>query len=351
MSDQGESSGGGSSPLARGTRATRRRPRDATSVHPRSRGEHWSAPGAEAAWAGSSPLARGTLRGHARPRSHPRFIPARAGNTLRRLRGPEPPPVHPRSRGEHRQIGWSTGVVPGSSPLARGTRAPRPTGRARSRFIPARAGNTLRPALGPRRAAVHPRSRGEHDAPAGRADRPAGSSPLARGTLSDALTIQQVRRFIPARAGNTHPPATHPGDPAVHPRSRGEHGSNQARPPVSFGSSPLARGTLRRRLPGVGRGRFIPARAGNTWAARPATTSTAVHPRSRGEHAGSWSGTPRRTGSSPLARGTRGPAGGPGGADRFIPARAGNTHPGRDLQVPVAVHPRSRGEHDRNSNV
>ena len=76
-----------------------------TPVHPRSRGEHLSFPRIGAPMDGSSPLPRGTLDGNAGNGQRCRFIPAPAGNT-----GPGQPaastrPVHPRSRGEHFEIG------------------------------------------------------------------------------------------------------------------------------------------------------------------------------------------------------------------------------------------------------
>ena len=76
----------------------------------------------------------------------------------------------------------------------------------------------------------------------------AGLSPLARGTPNDA-TQRQKRRFIPSPPGwrgNTHLPRRVPADHAVYPRWRGEHTPNGQRfKPKSRpnGLSPLARGT------------------------------------------------------------------------------------------------------------
>ena len=215
-----------------------------------------------------------------------RFIPARAGNTKRLHASRCPVPVHPRSRGEHLLPGIHGPTSRGSSPLARGTRPRRMPPRCGARFIPARAGNTdswrCYTSVGP----VHPRSRGEHIRPARPRGARTGSSPLARGTrMSGRLAVAPVR-FIPARAGNTGWGGTGAAGSAVHPRSRGEHSTAAALGLELTGSSPLARGTPHARRRQRRCLRFIPARAGNTTAASQMAWSSAVHPRSRGEHAG-----------------------------------------------------------------
>ena len=233
--------------------------------------------------------------------------------------------VHPRSRGEHDARGHGIEDVAGSSPLARGTPASRRRWKPAFRFIPARAGNTrpCSPTTSP--PPVHPRSRGEHAALGGRRTAAAGSSPLARGTLREIQERHAEGRFIPARAGNTAPGPSLPACGPVHPRSRGEH---RAMPGLAYrldGSSPLARGTPVHALPAHGWDRFIPARAGNTRRCARARPRGSVHPRSRGEHD---SGTPDHRaprGSSPLARGTHAITTADILSVRFIPARAGNT--------------------------
>ena len=206
-----------------------------------------------------------------------------------RLLSMRPISVHPRSRGEHRMVARSASAAGGSSPLARGTRSTCCWYERSDWFIPARAGNTWTSTPPAAIRAVHPRSRGEHQWVNYATLTDAGSSPLARGTPQDLEGRARCRRFIPARAGNTSPPARPGRRRAVHPRSRGEH-ELAVQPPQAAG-------------------RFIPARAGNTCARRCSSLC--------------------RYGSSPLARGTpaaarRDPAG-----CRFIPARAGNTWRGR----------------------
>ena len=196
---------------------------------------------------GSSPLARGTRRAPIGQGVVHRFIPARAGNTALRPPRRRDPPVHPRSRGEHMRTECSRPSSSGSSPLARGTRARPGVGAIPHRFIPARAGNT--DGRRSRRGAtpVHPRSRGEHDSRGIGIATPPGSSPLARGTRQLCMIAKAANRFIPARAGNTSPSRSRGNTASVHPRSRGEHLRHRYPGRPLAGSSPLARGTPRRR--------------------------------------------------------------------------------------------------------
>ncbi len=152
------------------------------SVHPRGRGEHFEASSKIKTIRGSSPRARGTLEC---PRSSAlwrRFIPAGAGNTIGSQPTGVPLPVHPRGRGEHYPA-WGSGIDPaGSSPRARGTQGIGHSLICHFRFIPAGAGNTWRPTLRRPSWPVHPRGRGEHQLEDFRNIHQHGSSPRARGT-------------------------------------------------------------------------------------------------------------------------------------------------------------------------
>jgi len=274
---------------------------------------------------GSSPLARGIQRRGDRPDDLRRFIPARAGNTVRRYGGCILRTVHPRSRGEYARTGPDAWSVRGSSPLARGILRHVQESGGLSRFIPARAGNT--PCRLNKRflAAVHPRSRGEYITPDTRSLEQVGSSPLARGIHEIHGHADLQARFIPARAGNTRVAPCRSSPTAVHPRSRGEYETAISAIPQEVGSSPLARGIR----PGSGASphvcRFIPARAGNTSITPTDCELVPVHPRSRGEYPLSSPPPAFTIGSSPLARGIRPVRGCGVWRDRFIPARAGNT--------------------------
>ena len=154
-----------------------------------------------------------------------------------------------------------------------------------------------------------------------------GSVALAWAEVAEPASrptpTHQCPRFIPARAGNTTAAHRRSCASPVHPRPRGEHQRTHRRPPRFNGSSPPARGTLVRRVLAGGVDRFIPARAGNTHKARKGLHISPVHPRPRGEHTNNRQASAERFG--------------------FIPARAGNTRP---LALPsgrTAVHPRPRG--------
>ena len=112
----------GSSPLARGTQLSlallrlhlrfipagagntveRCKTIAACPVHPRWRGEHGYRKTAAYSLGGSSPLARGTRAEAANRAPSLRFIPAGAGNTIRQRDEGGAAAVHPRWRGEHR---------------------------------------------------------------------------------------------------------------------------------------------------------------------------------------------------------------------------------------------------------
>ncbi|EFH10692.1 hypothetical protein HMPREF0731_3077 [Pseudoroseomonas cervicalis ATCC 49957] len=152
---------------------------------------------------GSSPRLRGTQPViPARP-GIGRFIPAPAGNTRSPRRCKTSATVHPRACGEHLQDHAPLALGIGSSPRLRGTRLRDPLGRRHVRFIPAPAGNTYGPSGGSARPSVHPRACGEHGRPGARRILESGSSPRLRGTQRGDLDDGELRRFIPAPAGNT----------------------------------------------------------------------------------------------------------------------------------------------------
>ena len=171
---------------------------------------------------GSSPLTRGTLTFCNPPNIQCRFIPAYAGNSLRRRGKESVRPVHPRLRGELLFLIEIFAFCNGSSPLTRGTQTQPEQCFMNRRFIPAYAGNSVCSGIEAASVAVHPRLRGELMLSLdSRSNRP-GSSPLTRGTHVLENGLRKFARFIPAYAGNSSAQLRFLALDAVHPRLRGE---------------------------------------------------------------------------------------------------------------------------------
>ena len=253
--------------------------------HPRSRGVYLRTRSGMLTRAGSSPLARGLLDDVHLRNAELGIIPARAGFT-------PPPSGSGRRRGDHPR---SRGVYPGADDRLVGGH----------RIIPARAGFTPPRLCGMMWSADHPRSRGVY----GGRRRPLplrwGSSPLARGLLFDGPSCRPLQRIIPARAGFTMISAT--------------------RRPENCGSSPLARGLLGDDIGQNTTVGIIPARAGFTAAWLRILLHDKDHPRSRGVYARAVVASAAEEGSSPLARGLLRRACPCPISIRIIPARAGFT--------------------------
>ena len=152
----------GSSPLTRGKRkraahAQRRRrlipahagktaldfnPNHTLGAHPRSRGENCAAESSMGSHGGSSPLTRGKRDTRKAQGVLERLIPAHAGKTVRSALTVRPRSAHPRSRGENCAERCVHGARAGSSPLTRGKLATPRIRRRRRRLIPAHAGKT-----------------------------------------------------------------------------------------------------------------------------------------------------------------------------------------------------------------
>ena len=167
------------------------------------RGEHGLRHWPAAPHTGSSPHARGTHTCRSHRGSTRRIIPACAGNTLRRRSSRPSRRDHPRMRGEHFQRFRVLVHDAGSSPHARGTHGVLDDGRVRRGIIPACAGNTHVTAAGIKRGRDHPRMRGEHKFLMVTISSYRGSSPHARGTLKRVILVLTRSGIIPACAGNT----------------------------------------------------------------------------------------------------------------------------------------------------
>ncbi len=214
-----------------------------STVYPRWRGEHSASLMPIIGLGGLSPLARGTQIWGAPLMKSKRFIPAGAGNTAADSRAGHHRPVYPRWRGEHQLSDVSLAWRHGLSPLARGTPVHIRFLVARSRFIPAGAGNTDQIPVPQSTPSVYPRWRGEHGPNTRPSIHAVGLSPLARGTRTKYPSLNPRRRFIPAGAGNTDQIPVPQSTPSVYPRWRGEHLLIKWRARCVYGLSPLARGT------------------------------------------------------------------------------------------------------------
>ena len=286
------------------TRRPARAPSRST-VHPRAGGEHATTRRSSRFSSGSSPRRRGTQVCQRLPGHRHRFIPAQAGNTSFYAFCRVSKPVHPRAGGEHSAHAGAIRRDTGSSPRRRGTPEIVFDGRCNLRFIPAQAGNTLRKSATKGFASVHPRAGGEHSVAVKPVVESYGSSPRRRGTRITRTQPVLTGRFIPAQAGNTaalrgrrrrvpvHPRAggehTHGRESregyggssprrrgtrdisavfhpwiSVHPRAGGEHTTKTSTTKTKAGSSPRRRGTRKRFGRTRHSRRFIPAQAGNT---------------------------------------------------------------------------------------
>ena len=332
-------------PAWAGNTGERSRISASASVHPRVGGEHAQPSMAELRLIGSSPRGRGTHPDVVVDMSPARFIPAWAGNTPgcggRHVAGA----VHPRVGGEHRSRRSTSRISYGSSPRGRGTPVKSLYDLARSRFIPAWAGNTPRRVIRRVIYAVHPRVGGEHTIRGVSCGGYGGSSPRGRGTLFYISCNPLILRFIPAWAGNTRRARVAMVDQSVHPRVGGEHRTTRHQPRHRRGSSPRGRGTRGVVHDGHLCVRFIPAWAGNTPRGWLGGDPETVHPRVGGEHLPSAPSIPSTRGSSPRGRGTPSIRFRDRQDARFIPAWAGNTPRPPWCRSTPAVHPRVGGEH------
>ena len=152
-----------------------------------------------------------------------RFIPAGAGNTAPLKICTKAIAVYPRWRGEHYFCNAQRYSRIGLSPLARGTRCSVNIDGDVTRFIPAGAGNTAADSRAGHHRPVYPRWRGEHQLSDVSLAWRHGLSPLARGTPVHIRFLVARSRFIPAGAGNTDQIPVPQSTPSVYPRWRGEH--------------------------------------------------------------------------------------------------------------------------------
>ena len=283
--------------------------------------------------AGSSPRVRGTEPFEPELGQRLRFIPACAGNGSLLSGAPAAVTVHPRVCGERPCAACGAPLAIGSSPRVRGTVREQGHRHRRVRFIPACAGNGVAGRRFHPFLPVHPRVCGERTRAHKRAWSCSGSSPRVRGTACDIDRAHGRGRFIPACAGNGLLSRWRPSPASVHPRVCGERDGLDLPHLVPDGSSPRVRGTAARFRSWRPCKRFIPACAGNGLAVGGPATCRPVHPRVCGERGDGLAVDRVAHGSSPRVRGTDALGCGWGALRRFIPACAGNGPWGEDLGV------------------
>ena len=152
-----------------------------------------------------------------------------------------------------------------------------------------------------------------------------GSSPRMRGKPVARQYPIGRGRIIPAHAGQTNRPRGIRGQGADHPRACGANSSARRISGASHGSSPRMRGKRVRVLLELGVNRIIPAHAGQTIAPRYQQTMCPDHPRACGANRQKKLPTPRQNGSSPRMRGKLRTRRLSGPSPRIIPAHAGQT--------------------------
>ena len=252
--------------------------------HPRACGANTNSATIKLFSTGSSPRVRGK---HARSCGRIfdfRIIPARAGQTRLFYWLSEIHKDHPRACGANTIKGMFERGVTGSSPRVRGKPVIFANYTATPRIIPARAGQTRPPARPPRSAAV-----------------------------------------IPARAGQTWQSRSYPGYRSDHPRACGANLAQVYDPDAEYGSSPRVRGKRSGCVRHSAHPRIIPARAGQTSVRPWPWRSPSNHPRACGANRTLSASHSFIAGSSPRVRGKLGQWHDSLFVARIIPARAGQT--------------------------
>ena len=152
-----------------------------------------------------------------------------------------------------------------------------------------------------------------------------GSSPRMRGKQPTLIAEPVNDRIIPAHAGQTPTTTTPLWARSDHPRACGANVNAFPSNPEHCGSSPRMRGKPACIHMWIAALRIIPAHAGQTWLCRWVPAAGPDHPRACGANQPMRPQHPAVAGSSPRMRGKRRVRAAPSGRGRIIPAHAGQT--------------------------
>ena len=172
-----------------------------------------------------------------------------------------------------------------------------------------------------------------------------GSSPRMRGTPLRSGCRLLRSGIIPAHAGNTRASLRRRTGTRDHPRACGEHLDMRVTIAPIAGSSPRMRGTPMVVCRSCWLCGIIPAHAGNTSVGEDVESAIGDHPRACGEHWMCNNHARSGMGSSPRMRGTRDRVPASTGVVGIIPAHAGNTCGTPTRPAGMRDHPRACGEH------
>ena len=174
-----------------------------------------------------------------------------------------------------------------------------------------------------------------------------GLSPLARGKRIPWGVSLVGRRPIPAGAGETRRPCYGHGNVGAYPRWRGGNVLGIVLRSLGRGLSPLARGKHALTTPTAGSLGPIPAGAGETAACTDSHSASKAYPRWRGGNHCGGPGVALQPGLSPLARGKQEVFDLYRSAEGPIPAGAGETPDAPPATEPARAYPRWRGGNPR----
>ena len=212
--------------------------------HPRACGANLSQIGMHSRPAGSSPRMRGKRPTVAKKAAKVRIIPAHAGQTRHDIPTSGRSPDHPRACGANMDAPIAAQLRVGSSPRMRG-----------------KPENQTRPTI---RGLDHPRACGANARRRAYCHKTSGSSPRMRGKHRRACEAAARSRIIPAHAGQTLPQSAQIGIGPDHPRACGANKRSLVFNDPEYGSSPRMRGKHGQFVVSHVCCRIIPAHAGQT---------------------------------------------------------------------------------------